>query len=166
LYRDIAKELLEALEPVVRSHGLELVDALVRSGRGRGIVRIVVDTPSGNGRVRVDECASVSRELGHVLDGLDLISGSYTLEVTSPGVDRALGREVDFERVVGREVELLTREPIEGRRRFRGRLLRFEQACAELLGAEGAVVIPFAAIARARAFYPLDPMKRGASHGA
>ncbi len=166
MYGDIQPELRSVIEPIVRAHGLELVDAVARSGRGRGLLRVVVDTPSGDGRVRVDECASVSRELGHALDGLDLMAGSYTLEVTSPGVDRALGREIDFERVVGREVELETREPIEGQRRFRGRLLGFAQACAEVEGTAGGVRIPFTAIARARAFYPLDVMKRGASHGA
>jgi ribosome maturation factor RimP len=166
VYRDIEKQLLEAIEPVVRGHALELVDAIVRRGRGRGLLRIVVDTPDGDGRVRLDECAAVSREVGHTLDALDLIPGSYTLEVTSPGIDRTLGREIDFERAVGREVAVETRDPIEGRRRFRGRLAGFANDRALVEVDAHAVSIPFEAIARARAFYPLDVMKRGGGHGA
>jgi ribosome maturation factor RimP len=165
VYGDIAKPVLDVIEPVVRAQGLELVDALVRPGHGRGLVRIVVDTPAGDGRVQVEECARISRELGHAFDALDLVPGRYTLEVTSPGVDRVLGREIDFERAVGREVSVETRAPIEGRRRFRGLLLRFDDASAVIEVDAGPVCIPFGAIARAKAFHPLDLVKRGATHG-
>ena len=154
MYRDIPPKLLAVVEPIVRDHGLEVVDARVLRGGGRAHVRLVVDTPAGDGRVLVDTCAQVSREVGHGLDAADLIDGAYLLEVTSPGIDRVLAREIDFARAVGRRVEIETREPLDGRRRFKGRLERFEADVAHLDLEGRAVAIPFREVARARAFHP------------
>jgi ribosome maturation factor RimP len=131
-------------------------------GRGptRSLVRIVVDTPSGDGRVRVDECAAISREIGHGLDVSDLLPAAYTLEVCSPGVDRTLGREVDFQRVVGRRVAIETRAPIDGRRRFRGELVAFDGDVATVRGDDREHAIAFAAIERAQAFFPFETAKK------
>ena len=131
-------------------------------GPGRSLVRIILDTPVGDGRVTLDACAAVSREVGHALDAEDLIPGSYTLEVCSPGVDRLLAREKDFERVVGRRVELRTRRALDGRKRFRGELLEFDGREARVQTTEGNVSIPFDIIARAKALFPLEsgPQKR------
>jgi ribosome maturation factor RimP len=161
MYRDIPESLLRVIEPVVRSHGLELVDAAVGRGPTRSLVRVIVDTPSGDGRVKVDECAAVSRELGPGLDVAELIDGAYTLEVSSPGVDRTLAREIDFQRAVGRKIALETRAPIDGRRRFKGELVAFEGAVATVRTGAGDARIEFAAIERAKAFHPIDaPQKR------
>jgi ribosome maturation factor RimP len=156
MYHDISEDLLRVIEPVVRGHGLEIVDASVRQGPGRKRVQIVVDTPEGDGRVDIAGCASLSREIGHGLDVEDLIGGSYTLEVCSPGVDRALGRQKDFERVVGREVSIQTREVLDGRRRFRGQLLCFGEDEAHLQVDSRTFRIPFEQIAEAKAFYPFE----------
>ena len=161
MYKDIPETLRRVVEPVVRAHGLELVDAALGRGPTRSLLRVVVDTPRGDGWVLVDECAAVSRELGHGLDVSALIDGAYTLEVSSPGVDRMLAREIDFERAVGRKVALETREPIAGRRRFKGELVAFDGAVATVRGDGGDTRIEFAAIERARAFHPIDaPQKR------
>jgi ribosome maturation factor RimP len=154
MYQDIPEELRRLVEPVVAAHGLELVDAHYGRGPGRGRLQVVLDTTSGDGRVDVEQCARVSRELGHTLDALAAIDGPYVLEVTSPGVDRILAREIDFERAVGRRVELETREPLAGRRRFRGELLGFADGSARLATESGPAAIPFARIARARALPP------------
>ncbi len=156
MYPDISPALLHVIEPVASSHGLEIVDASVKGGRGRAHVQVVLDTPSGDGQVTLGACAGISREIGTGLDADDLFDGAYTLEVCSPGVDRALGREVDFERVVGREVLLETRERIGGQRRFKGRLSAFEDGEAHVEVESGCVRIPFSGIASATAFYPLD----------
>jgi ribosome maturation factor RimP len=156
MYRDIPEKLLRVVEPVVRAHGLELVDAALGRGPARSLLRVVVDTPRGDGRVLVDECASVSRELGHGLDVSELIEGAYTLEVTSPGVDRALGREIDFERAIGRKVALETRAPIAGRRRFKGELVAFDGAAATVRCDGADLRVEFSAIERAKAFHPFD----------
>jgi ribosome maturation factor RimP len=154
MYRDIPPALLAVVEPIARDHGLEVVDAGLRAGPGKSRLCVILDTPEGDGRVLVDQCAAVSRELGYALDGLDLVPGAYVLEVSSPGVDRTLAREVDFERAVGRKVALETREPLDGRRRFRGELARFEGTEALVHTEGGDVRIPFAKIARAQAFHP------------
>ena len=160
MYRDIPPDLLRVVEPVVTANGLELVDASLKQGPGTARLLVVLDTPSGDGRVSVDECAAVSREVAHGLDAEDVVAGSYTLEVSSPGVDRALGREVDFERVVGRELRLETRERLAGRRRFRGELLAFERGEASLRTETGDLSIPFDQIKQATAFYPRDSKGR------
>ena len=156
MYRDIPEKLLRVVEPVVRAHGLELVDAALGRGPTRSLLRVVVDTPSGDGRVKVDECAAVSRELGHGLDVSELIAGAYTLEVSSPGIDRTLAREVDFARAVGRKVALETRDPIDGRRRFKGELVAFDGVTATVRCDGRDHLIPFSAIERAKAFHLFD----------
>jgi ribosome maturation factor RimP len=147
---------LRVIEPVVQCHGLEVVDAHIGQGPGHSLVRIVLDTPGGDGRVTVDDCANVSREIGHCLDAEDVVAGSYMLEVCSPGVDRTLGREKDFVRVVGRRVEVVTRELLLGRRRFRGELMGFDGGVAQVQTDSGDVGIPFECIASAQAFYRLE----------
>lgn len=153
MYRDIPEEMRALIEPIVDDFGLELVDIERRQGRAPWRVRVVVDTREGDGRVPVDTCAEVSREVGACLDAADAIPVAYHLEVSSPGLDRVLAREKDFARAVGREVRLQTRQPLDGRSRFRGRLLDFdgERARLEVDGRE--VAVPFAAVRRAHAVY-------------
>lgn len=155
MYRDIPSELLRLVEPVVCEHGLEVVDARAGHGGGRLRIQIIVDTPACDGRVTIDACAAVSREIEHGLDAAGYNGGNpYGLEVCSPGVNRMLGREKDFKHVVGQRVALETREPIAGQRRFRGELIAFDGEAAELRTDSGGHRIPFEAISRAQAFYP------------
>ena len=156
MYKDIQPEIRGVVEPVVHAHGLELVDATLKQGPGKSQLQIIVDTPVGDGRVNVDSCAAVSREVGHGLEVAELIRGAYLLEVCSPGVDRVLGRSVDFERSVGREVKLETRRPLDGRKRFRGELVGFHDETAELRSEDQQFSIPFELISRAKAFYPFE----------
>ncbi len=156
MYKDIPADLRRVVEPVVQAHGLELVDAGIGRGPTRSLVRIVVDTPVGDGRVLVDECAAISREVGHGLDVSELIPAAYTLEVCSPGVDRTLGREIDFTRAVGRRVAIETRAALAGRRRFKGELVKFDGARATVRSEGRDFEIPFEVIDRAKAFFPFD----------
>jgi len=157
MYKDISPDLLGLIEPLARDHGIEIVDALVRRGQGRSQMRIVVDTPEGDGKVTLDACARFSRELGHMLDAQGTIPGAYLLEVTSPGVDRVLGRAIDFERAVGCRVALETHEMLSGRRRFRGKLVAFREGRAHVSRDSEDYQIPLELIARAKAFYPFEP---------
>jgi ribosome maturation factor RimP len=153
VYRDIPRELRDLIEPVVEAGGLELVDATLHRGRTPWSLRVVVDTPAGDGRVSVDRCAEVSRELGTQLDAHDAIPVRYCLEVSSPGLERVLARERDFAAACGEEVWVETRAPLDGRRRFQGRLLGLEgqELRLDLAGRE--VAIPFAEVARAHRVY-------------
>jgi len=126
IYRDIPEELCRLIEPVVIEHDCELVDVEVAQNRGKGLLRITVDSPSGDGRVPIALCVSISREVETLLDAGDSMPETYQLEVSSPGLDRVLGREKDFVAAVDQEIRLRTRSPIEGRKRFRGRLVSVE----------------------------------------
>lgn len=169
MYRDIPEEIQGLVEPVVVSHGLELVDLDLLRGRGPWVVRVIVDTQESDGRVSVERCAALSRELGSLFDAHDTIPARYTLEVSSPGLDRRLGREKDFAAVCGSEVSLETRAPLDGRRRFRGRLLAFADGEARLDVDGREVVIPFASVARGNRIYEFsraDFKKPGKAAGA
>lgn len=106
-------------ERVTASQGLELVDCEFRGGGKARMLRLYIDKPGG---VTHEDCASVSREVGTILDVEDAVPGSYTLEVSSPGLDRKLMKASDYERFTGSRVKVTTREPIEGNRSFEGRL--------------------------------------------
>lgn len=112
------------VDRVAGSLALEVVDLEFRGSGGKArMLRICIDKPGG---VTHDDCANVSREVGTILDVEDAVpGGSYTLEVSSPGLDRRLSRAADFERFTGSRVKLVTRSPIDGNRFFEGRLLEF-----------------------------------------
>jgi ribosome maturation factor RimP len=107
-------------ERVAIDHGLELVHAEVAGPENKPIVRIFIDKPTG---VTHEDCSEVSLHVGTVLDVEDFIHSSYTLEVSSPGLERGLYKRQDYERFVGSLVKVRTRRPINGQRNFRGRLL-------------------------------------------
>ena len=154
MYRDIPEELLQLVEPIAMSHELEVVDAVVAGAGAQRRLQLVLDTPAGDGCVTLEQCGRGSREFGHALDATGLLGSAYFLEVTSPGVDRVLGREVDFERVVGRRVAIETRGLLNGQRRFKGELLGFSSGQLRLRTESGDREIPFSAIVRAKAFDP------------
>lgn len=153
MYRDIPASLRALIEPVVADHGYELVDADVARGPSGAVVRVVIDTTAGDGRVPVDHCAKVSRELETCLEAAELVRPPYTLEVSSPGLDRVLGREKDFAAACGNEVKIETRHPIDGRRRFRGELVAFEAGRAHVRVDGKPFEIDFADVSRANQVY-------------
>lgn len=157
MYRDIPEELRTLIEPVVDDAGLELVDVALSRGRPPLLLRVTIDTPQGDGRVPVDVCARVSREVETNLDAADAIRQPYRLEVSSPGLDRLLAREKDFEAACGSEVRLETRRPVGGRRRFRGRLLGFSERTARISVDGHEVEVPFDEVAKANTVYEFSP---------
>jgi ribosome maturation factor RimP len=116
----IAERVQELAERVAIDHGLELVHAEVAGPDNKPIIRVFIDKPQG---VTHEDCSEVSFHLGTILDVEDFIHSSYTLEVSSPGLERGLYKRADFERFAGSMAKLKTRQPIEGQRNFRGRLL-------------------------------------------
>lgn len=113
-------ELARLLEPTVEGMGYELADLELRIGGKSGVVRVFIDRPEGVG---LGDCEAVSRQVSALLDVEDPVPGHYVLEVSSPGLDRKLTKPAHFQRFVGEEVRVQMRFPVEGRRRFRGRLL-------------------------------------------
>ncbi len=153
MYRDIPDDLRRLIEPLAQDHGLELVDVAFHRGRAPHRLVVVVDTPTGDGRVPIDDCAALSRELSIHLDANEQFDVRYTLEVTSPGLDRVLGREKDFEKVCGQTIKLVTREPRFGSRKFRGKLVAFDKGDATILVDGTERVIPFSDVVRAHSVY-------------
>ena len=121
--KSIADRVHEIAEQVAIDHGVELVHTEVAGPENKPIVRIFIDKPQG---VTHEDCSEVSLHLGTILDVEDFIHASYTLEVSSPGLERGLYKRSDYERFAGSRAKMKTREPIEGQRNFRGRLLGIE----------------------------------------
>ncbi len=146
--RQVVERVAAAARPLAEAEGLELVAVEYQREAGGWVLRVYLEKPGGIG---LDDCQRVSQQLGDLLDVEDLIDHAYTLEVSSPGLDRPLVSEGDFARFAGRLVRLQTATPLEGQRRFRGRLLGIAGGTVRL-EAEGGrqVAIPHAAIERAR----------------
>jgi len=143
----IAERVQELAERVAIDHGLELVHSEVAGPENKPIVRVFIDKPHG---VTHDDCSDVSLHLGTILDVEDFIHASYTLEVSSPGLERGLYKRADYERFAGSDAKLKTRQPIEGQRNFRGRILGIDEN--EVLFEDrtnGRVRIPFDIITKA-----------------
>lgn len=153
MYRDIPEELRQLIEPVVQDFGFELVDVALHRGRSPWLLRVTLDTPQGDGCVSIERCAQVSREIGTQLDAASWGTSAYHLEVSSPGLDRLLTREIDFSRACGSEVSLETRRPLDGRRRFRGVLQAFEAGVAKLVIDGREFLVPFEEVAKAHSIY-------------
>ncbi len=117
----VTQRVWELAEPLALAAGLELVDVQFRPEAGRTVLRLLIDRPAGG--VTLDELARVSRELGDVLDAHDAVPGRYHLECSSPGLNRPLLRPAHFGRALGQRIRVQTREPIGGRRHFRGALV-------------------------------------------
>lgn len=116
------RRLADIVGPVVEGMGFELVR--VRYMSGAATLQIMAERPEGG--IELDECAEISRAVGAVLDVEDPIGDAYSLEVSSPGLDRPLTRAKDFLDFEGFGARLETGEPVDGRRRFRGRLAGVE----------------------------------------
>jgi ribosome maturation factor RimP len=145
---DRIRQITELIEPTLRDMGLELVRVLVSGGQ-RPTLQIMVER-GDQAPTTLDDCAAVSRAVSALLDVADPLPGAYRLEVTSPGLDRPLVRRADYERFAGFEARLETELPIEGRRRFRGRLLGLAGEQVRLALPEGETSIPFDAIKKAK----------------
>lgn len=108
------------IEPAVERLGYELIDLEAKLTGRNGVLRLFIDNADGIG---LDDCEKVSLAVSALLDVEDPIPGHYDLEVSSPGLDRKLTKQAHFERFTGETVKVQMRFPIEGRRRFRGKLL-------------------------------------------
>jgi ribosome maturation factor RimP len=120
------------------SEDIEIVDVeLLGAGRGR-VLRITIDRPQG---VSHADCEFISQQVGTILDVEDVIPGdSYTLEVSSPGLERKLSKPTDFERFVGRKAKVVLREPVDNQRHWEGKLAGFSQGIVALEPGAGKII--------------------------
>ena len=119
----LAADFARLTEPVLVDMGYRLVRVVV-SGTAERIVQIMAERPDGS--ITVDDCEAISKGLSPVLDVEDPLAGKYRLEISSPGIDRPLVRPSDFEDWAGYEAKIETKEPVDGRKRFKGELEGFE----------------------------------------
>jgi ribosome maturation factor RimP len=145
----VAEKVEAVARRVTLGREFELTDVEVTRDKNGYLVRIFVDREGGIG---LDELQSVSEEVSAILDAEDPIASSYTLEVSSPGLDRPLKTEADYRRFVGKLVKLASYEPVDGRRHWLGRLTSFE---------EGIVTVRLEKEGGAEARIPLGKLSHG-----
>lgn len=160
-------DLIELLDPVADSVGYEIVRLRLMGGAEQRRLQIMAERPDGD--MNVEDCARLSRAVSEVMDAADPIAGEYTLEVSSPGVDRPLTRLKDFDTYAGLEVRIELDRVAEGRKRFKGELAGVEdgQVGLNLEGEDDTTVyFPFDWIVDAKLVLNDDLMKRGAAQRA
>ncbi len=148
----LAAEIATVAEPVLEDLGFRLVRVLV-SGTADRIVQIMAERPDGT--INVDDCEKISDGLSPVLDVADPMSGKYRLEISSPGIDRPLVRPSDFEDWSGHDARIELKEPVDGRKRYKGKLEGFEDGEVRMAADAGSLGIlhvgfPLALVAEAK----------------
>jgi ribosome maturation factor RimP len=144
----------DAVEPVVARLGLELVDIeVVGAGRGRTL-RVTVDRDGG---IDLDGITAATQAVSPVIDDIAVLDGTFTLEVSSPGVERPLRRPEEFRRFVGTTITLKTHEPVEGTRRLRGPLTAADDEGIEIDVDGTSHRLVYEAVAQARTVFEWGP---------
>ena len=143
----IAVKIEEIAQRVAVSEGMEVVEVEVKGGGNNRFVRISIDKPAG---VTHGDCELVSHQVGTILDVEDIVPGHYTLEVSSPGVERKLLKPQDYQRFQGKKAKITLRDPVEGRRNWEGTLAGFENGGVALETAPGQTMrFPFDQVRKA-----------------
>ncbi len=137
---------LDCVAPIAREENGDLVDVEFVKEGGQWFLRVYIDKPGG---VTIDDCQAVSEPLSAELDRLDPIPYSYTLEVSSPGLERPLRKVADYVKFAGRMVRIKTFEPINGRKEWQGRLIELIDGEVRLETQTGLLVVPLGKIAKA-----------------
>jgi ribosome maturation factor RimP len=149
----IAERVSELVEPALAELGFELVDIEYFATHGRWLLRLYIDKTGG---VTIDDCARVSRELGPLIDVKDVITHKYTLEVSSPGVDRPLKKETDFVGAIGEKIKVRMVKPSTGRRNYTGVLRKLDEGMLHLETDGGIVSLLRSDIEKANLVYEFD----------
>lgn len=144
---NVAAVVEEISAPVIDEMGLDLVDVEFAKEGGRWILRIFIDKPGGVGH---SDCEAVSKRLDTLLDEKDPIPQSYYLEVSSPGIERPLKNLRDFQRFKGQMVRVTTFTPLEGRKKFTGKLGEVSEGAVIIEEEGGNTAVPMDQIASAR----------------
>jgi ribosome maturation factor RimP len=146
---------IDAVRPIVEQAGLTLI-GVERAQEGKRLTLwVYIDHPDG---VTSDHCGAVSPEISAVLDVVDPVSDAYDLRVSSPGIDRPLMSDVDFQQHIGRTAKIRLMSPLRGRRKFQGEILKMDEDL-EVRCADGDHEIPLTLIQRARLYYTDDDLK-------
>jgi ribosome maturation factor RimP len=143
-----ADEILDLLSPVVAALGLELLGLEYAPSKSRALLRLYIDAPDRP--VNLDDCEAVSREVSATMDVNDPISTQYTLEVSSPGIDRPLFSVAQFTRFIGEEVKINLRLPQDARRRLQGKIAAVNGDVIEIHEGDSIFKVAFNNVEKAR----------------
>ena len=149
----VIKEVFALIEPILDEIEIELVDIEYLFEQGRWILRIYVDKSGG---ITLDQCAWVSREIGDLIEVKDIFHQGYVLEVSSPGLNRRLKKEKDFQRVVGKNIKIRMTTPFEGQRNFRGNLQSFKNGILYLGIKDDLILLPYGDVEKANLVYDFE----------
>lgn len=158
-------DIQDLLDPGAEALGFEVLAVEMAGGARHSVLRVFIDGPRG---VTVDDCAAASHQFSAILDVEDPIAGQYTLEVSSPGLDRPLTRVRHFEAVLGQNIRVQTEVAVAGRRRFRGQLRSADGEYVEMAVDGEIFSIPLSLVAKARLVPDLNNSVRTvrqANHG-
>ncbi|MBW1853257.1 MAG: ribosome maturation factor RimP [Deltaproteobacteria bacterium] len=158
----MAKTLIESIrqliEPIIVSEGMELVDIEYhRESRG-WVLRFYIDK---GGKLTLDHCSHLSKQIGDLIEVKDLIPQGYILEVSSPGLNRPLKKEKDFITHAGKSIKVKTFKPIDQKRSFQGTLLGYKEGKVMINTANQEIHIPFPLIAKANIQHQFPELEKG-----
>ncbi len=156
-----AEDIVPIIEPSLEAMGYRLV-RVAFLGVKRATLQIMAERVDG-APMTVDDCTEISRSVSALLDVADPIAGAYMLEVSSPGIDRPLTRPEDYDRFAGFEARVELGQPLDGRKRFRGRILGRVDGKVRLVAENGEVALPLADIAKAKLVITDDLLKAHAN---
>ncbi|OGW40615.1 MAG: hypothetical protein A2Y97_05175 [Nitrospirae bacterium RBG_13_39_12] len=156
---DIKQKVLELAKEVADNHGLEVFDVELL-GKGNFLLRVIIDKEGG---VTLDDCERFSKNFGAILNVEDPFSGPYTLEVSSPGLDRPLKGITDFEKNKGKLARIVTLEKIENQKFFVGRIININKNILKFLVNNREIDIPFEKISKAKLEVELKCQKNSAT---
>jgi ribosome maturation factor RimP len=144
-----AAKIEEMIGPSLSAMGYSIVRVAFTGGRSRPTLQIMAER-NDNAGMTVEDCETISHTVSALLDVADPIDTAYQLEISSPGIDRPLTRRADYERFAGFEARFELSQPVEGRRRYRGKLAGFENGCVRVVEPAGEFRLPFEAISKAK----------------
>lgn len=148
--QNILKRVEEIVQPILDNIGFELIERELVQDSGRLILRLYINKIDKDGKVTIDDCARVSHEVEDVIEVSEVIDARYSLEVSSPGINRPIRRRKDFEKYLGSTIKLKTLTPIDGRSNYKG-VLESIQGDDIVIIVDGVMFrIPFEALAKAR----------------
>jgi ribosome maturation factor RimP len=146
-YEDIVERVRTLVAPYLEDNGVELVEITYRREQAGMTLKLLVDTPGG---IRIDECESLNDHLSALLDEEDVIAEHYVIEVSSPGLDRPIKTDRDFERSIGKRIEVTTFAPVDGKKTHEGALIGMDKGNIVIESSGVSTVIPREKIALAR----------------
>jgi ribosome maturation factor RimP len=157
--KSVSDIVMDLIEPIAEERGLDLVDVEFQPGGRRSVLRLYLDRDGG---VSLDDLADASREASDVLDAHDVVPGHYTLECSSPGINRRLRKPEDFARFCGKSIRVRTSTPIAGSRNFSGLLLSASSDGIEIEDeSRGRLAVPLRSIERANYEHDFQAELRG-----